>query len=571
MSKIKLKSLKTPESDALTGNEWNEIYPRPQLRRDSFIPLNGEWDFCFAGEEMTKITVPFPPESEMSGIGECRGSELHYKRTFTPPEIPEGHRLILNLGATDQTAEVLINRVCAGRNRGGVLPSSVDITNLVREGENEIHIIVYDDITDTTLPYGKQRKKRGGMWYTTVSGIWQSVWLEIVPIGHIRALKITPNESGARVELLGLPNYRGKATVTTPEGKAEYEISDSVCEIKLDNPRKWSPDDPYLYDLEIACGEDRVSSYFAVRTVEIKEVNGVPRILLNGEPIFFHGLLDQGYYPEGIYTPVSPKSIENDILIAKSLGFNTLRKHIKVEHELFYYYCDKHGMIVFQDMVNNGKYSFLRDTALPTIGFKRRHDRRVRGKRRLQRAIFALTMEGTVNALYNHPCIVYWTIFNEGWGQIDSQGMYSLLCDLDKTRVIDTASGWFKGADSDVVSEHVYFKKIKDMKPCAKPIILSEFGGYSYKIPEHSANIYKTYGYGKFEDVEEYERAVLSLYSEQIIPQIKNGLCASILTQISDVEDETNGIMTYDRRVIKLSSDKMCEISRTLRAEIAKK
>ncbi len=569
MSEIKLKSLKTPESDTLTGNEWNEVYPRPQLRRDSFIPLNGEWDFCFAGEEMTKIVVPFPPESEASGIGERRGGELHYKRTFTLPKMTENQRLILNLGATDQTAEVRINKGLASRNAGGVLPCSIDITDLVHEGENEIHIIALDDINDTSYPYGKQRKKRGGMWYTTVSGIWQGVWLEIVPMGYIRKLKITPNESGAHIELIGLPSYEGKAIVTTPDGKIEYEISDSVCEIKLDSPRKWSPADPYLYDLEIICGEDRVSSYFAVRALEIKEVNGVPRILLNGEPIFFHGLLDQGYYPEGIYTPVSPKSMENDVLIAKSLGFNTLRKHIKVEHELFYYYCDKHGMIVFQDMVNNGKYSFLRDTALPTIGFKRRRDKRVSGKKRLQRAVFALTMEKTVNALYNHPCIVYWTIFNEGWGQIDSQGMYELLCTLDKTRIKDTASGWFKSANSDVESEHVYFKKIKSLRPHAKPIILSEFGGYSYKIPEHSANIYKTYGYGKFERVEEYERAVLSLYSEQIIPQIKNGLCGAIFTQISDVEDETNGIMTYDRRIIKLNNEKMLQIGEQLKNQLS--
>ena len=556
--------LTTPESDNATGDEWNSVYPRPQLKRDSYIPLNGEWDFSAEGTEKSKITVPFPPESDASGIGARVGNELSYKKTFTLPKIGEGKRVILNLGAVDQNAKITVNGKLKHFQKGALTPFSVDITDVAREGENELHIIAYDDPANVLCPYGKQRKSRGGMWYTTVSGIWQSVWLEIVPENHITALKITPNENGAKIELEGIGVQSGKIAVSAPEGTLEYEIVDSVCEIVLENPRKWSPEDPYLYYLDIICGDDRVSSYFAVRTLEIKKIDGISRICLSGEPYFFHGLLDQGYYPEGIYTPISPKCIENDILLAKSLGFNTLRKHIKIEHELFYYYCDLYGMIVFQDMVNNGKYSFFHDTALPTVGFKSLKEKRVNTKTREQRDVFEGHMMLTARALYNHPCIAYWTIFNEGWGQIDSQHMYELLKKIDKTRIVDTASGWFKGADSDVESEHVYFKKVK-IKPSDKPISLSEFGGYSCKIQGHSFNLDKTYGYGKFDDVKKYENALVSLYENEIIPLIKDGLCVAIYTQISDVEDETNGLITYDRRVVKVSEDKMRQIASRLK------
>ncbi len=558
--------LSTPESDSADGNEWNSVYPRPQLKRDSFIPLNGEWDFSAEGTEKSKITVPFPPESDASGIGARVGNELSYKKTFTLPKIGEGKRVILNLGAVDQNAKIAVNGKLKHFQKGALTPFSVDITDVAREGENELHIIAYDDTSNVLCPYGKQRKSRGGMWYTTVSGIWQSVWLEIVPENHINEIKITPNENGAKIELEGIGVQSGKIAVSAPEGTLEYEIVDSVCEIVLENPRKWSPEDPYLYYLDIICGDDRVSSYFAVRTLEIKKIDGISRICLNGEPYFFHGLLDQGYYPEGIYTPISPKCIENDILLAKSLGFNTLRKHIKIEHELFYYYCDLYGMIVFQDMVNNGKYSFFHDTALPTVGFKSLKEKRVNTKTREQRDVFEGHMMLTARALYNHPCIAYWTIFNEGWGQIDSQHMYELLKGIDKTRIVDTASGWFKGADSDVESEHVYFKRVK-ITPSEKPIILSEFGGYSYKVAEHSFNLDRTYGYGKFDDASEFEDALVALYENEIIPLIKDGLCAAIYTQISDVEDETNGLITYDRRVLKVTPEKMRQIAIVLKTQ----
>ena len=556
----RLRQLYTPEGENLDISAWDE-YPRPQLKRESFFSLNGSWDVEINGGASQKITVPFPPESALSGVA-CKPSAktvLHYKKDFTLPEGFKKERVILNIGAVDGDTRIVLNGRELGRSENGYLPICLDITDALSE-ENTLELFVTDDLNDKKYPYGKQRIKRGGMWYTPISGIWQSVWLESVSEEYIRKIKIEPLENGVIIHTEGAEN--GKITVKAPEGVLEYTLQGGEARIELDSPRHWSPEDPYLYELEIDTGSDRVSSYFAIRTLERKQIDGIWRICLNGKPYFFHGLLDQGYYPDGIYTPASPKCLENDVVAMKELGFNTLRKHIKIEHELFYYYCDKHGMIVFQDMVNNGSYSFLRDTALPTVGLKSKKDK-CSGKRAHIRDAFERAMADTVSALYNHPCICYYTIFNEGWGQLDSQKMYEKLSALDRSRIIDTASGWFKGAKSDVESEHVYFKRVK-LPKSSLPIILSEFGGYSYKVEGHSFNLDKTYGYRLFDNQRDFEAALVELYEKEIIPLVKDGLCGAIYTQVSDVEDETNGLVTYDRRVIKVSAEKMREIANAL-------
>jgi beta-galactosidase/beta-glucuronidase len=292
-------------------------------------------------------------------------------------------------------------------------------------------------------------------------------------------------------------------------------------------------------------------------------VDGIPRILLNEKPYFFHGLLDQGYFSDGIYTPASPKAYEFDILSMKKLGFNMLRKHIKIEPAQFYYDCDRLGMVVFQDMVNNGGYSFLRDTALPTVGMKRLNDKMLHRDPKT-RAAFEDGMEKTVHQLFNHPCICYWTIFNEGWGQFDSAKMYERMKKLDTSRIIDTASGWFAGAPSDVESLHVYFKPFR-FKESKKPVVLSEFGGYSYKPEGHVFNPFKTYGYRFFERRSDFEDALIRLYEQEIIPAVGKGLCATVYTQVSDVEDETNGLLSYDRKVLKVSEERMKVVDERLR------
>ena len=419
----------------------------------------------------------------------------------------------------------------------------------------------YDDLKDQAFHYGKQTLKRGGMWYTPVSGIWQTVWLECVPERHIEKLSIENRGNSVTVSIE--PNLEGKVTVA---GLGDFSLENGSVTITPENPHYWSPEDPYLYDFAVEAGKDRIESYFAIRTLEIKEVGGYQRLCLNGMPYFFHGLLDQGYWPDGLFTPAAPECYAEDILEMKKLGFNTLRKHIKVEPEEFYYQCDKLGMIVFQDMVNNGDYSFFRDTALPTIGIQKLNDKNLHKDERT-RKMFLSSMEATVNQLKNHPCICYWTIFNEAWGQFDSDNVYEIFKKLDDTRFIDSTSGWFRRKKTGVDSRHVYFKPIK-LKAGDKPLVLSEFGGYSYKPAGHVFNTEQTYGYGKFENQSEFADAVEKLYRQQVIPAAKTGLCAAIYTQVSDVEDETNGLRSYDRKVEKLTPAQMLPIAEELQNAI---
>ncbi len=561
--------LPTYEGDALNGQPWN-IYPRPQLQRDSFFCLNGEWDFTTDTSPAAPATfaktirVPFPPQSLLSGV--CKNIPLdhylYYRTTFSLPAGFVKDRVLLHFGAVEQYADVFINDVLAGSHVGGFLPFSIDITAHL-QAENTLLVRVKNPLKPT-LPYGKNRKKRGGMWYTPVSGIWQTVWLESVAKQYIENITVTTADNTATIRVAGV--NEGTVTVTTPDGAVEVPLQNSVAVVTLDTPRMWSPDDPYLYNFTVSTAEDCVRSYFALRTVSIQTVGGLPRICLNGKPVFFHALLDQGYVSDGIYTPADPHCYELEIQKLKSLGFNTLRKHIKIEPALFYYACDRLGMLVWQDMVNNGKYSFLRDTALPTIGLKKLCDKWLHPHKQT-RATFLFYMQQTVELLRCHPSIVYWTIFNEGWGQFDSAAVYAKLKLLDDTRIIDTASGWFKGAPSDVESEHVYFKKYVH-RPADRPVILSEFGGYSYNPAGHVFNPNNTYGYRFFKTREEFENALTALYEQEIIPAVKQGLCGAVLTQVSDVEDETNGLFSYDRKITKVTTENMQRIATQLYAAL---
>ena len=362
--------LYTPQGESLAGTPW-EVYPRPQMRRESYVNLNGAWELTAAGEaEPLSIRVPFCPESLLSGVNRHfpEGSTLSYRRKFRLPEGFCKGRVLLHIGAADQIAEVYVNQKPVGRHEGGYTAFTLDITDALEE-ENLLEIRCTDDLRDLSMPYGKQTLRRGGMWYTPVSGIWQSVWLESVPTRYIEALRIENRGYGVHISIR--PALEGRVAV---EGLGEFPLKEGKAVIAPEKPHLWSPEDPYLYSFRVIAGEDQVESYFAIRTVETKVVEGIPRLCLNGKPYFFHGLLDQGYWPDGIYTPATPECYAQDILEMKKLGFNTLRKHIKVEAEEFYYQCDKLGMIVFQDMVNNGDYNFLRDTALPTVRIQKCRD-----------------------------------------------------------------------------------------------------------------------------------------------------------------------------------------------------
>ena len=498
-------------------------YPRPQMRRGSFQSLDGEW------------TINGVPGS----VPACmQGERLHYVKVFDFRR--ENARTLLHIDAADQVAEVSLNGRYLGRHEGGYLPFAFDITDIVREGANTLDV----DVTDTlshVYPYGKQTKKPSGMWYTPVSGIWKSVWIEQVPDEYIESVRITPDLHGADVEI-----FSSSGTCTSER-------------IEPENPVLWTPDNPKLYTEKIELGDDSVEIYYALRTIEIKTVDGIERVCLNGEPVFLNGVLDQGYWQDTLFIPDTCDGYERDILRMKELGFNTLRKHIKIEDEEFYYQCDRLGMLVIQDMVQTGDYRFMKDTVLPTIGI--RLGDRVPELSTAQR-FFIRHSEETVKWLYSHPCIIAWTIFNEGWGQFNSDVMYGLFRSWDTTRPIDSTSGWFAQNDSDFDSLHIYFR-LADLKPGGRPLLVSECGGYSLAAGDGKVK----WGYGRCRDSEELTDRIIELYDRMIIPKIKDGVCGVVYTQLSDVEGEMNGLYTFDRKC-KVSEERLAAKMKELNSMI---
>ena len=538
---------------------WDQ-YPRPQMVRDEWLCLNGIWKLT-SGNRSADITVPFCPESLLSGMSWIPeyGSEMIYERTFSVPASWIGKRILIHFGGVSRIADISINGKKVLHHEESYLAFSADITDVLTSEENTIAVSVINDVSHRH-PWGKQKKDRGGMWYTPVSGIWQTVWLEPVPEQYIHSLSVRTDPEHVEIRIEGTDS----GTLIL-DGK-NYPIRNFYVNIPLKDPRYWSPEDPHLYHFSIRSGEDKISSYFAVRVLSTELVNGIPRLCLNGKPYYFHGLLDQGYWSDGLYTPADPNGFAKDIEAMKALGFNTLRKHIKIEPEQFYYDCDKLGMIVFQDMVNCGEYHYFRDTVLPTIGILKRNDRDLNPDPEA-RSNFLSAMEKTVQQLGCHPCICLWTIFNEGWGQFCADEAYDKLKELDGSRFIDSTSGWFHQQKSDVDSLHIYFKKLHAGKE-DKPLLLSEIGGWCYKIPEHSFNQEKTYGYRKYTDRTVYIKDLRDLYLNQVIPLISKGLCGTIYTQVSDVEDETNGILTFDRRICKVLPEEFADIAGLLRKAI---
>ena len=566
MKNKELQIMNTPFENELNNNSIPlSEYPRPQLVRVSYLCLNGEWDFKILNNNTEKyngkIIVPFPPESRISGI-DCeidKNDTLIYSKTFTLPQDFLKERLILNFGAADQYTKVYINEHFVGENIGGYLPFSFDITEYITTSINTVKVLVTDPL-DKNLPYGKQTNKRGGMWYTKISGIWQTVWIESVTADYVKQLKITTTINSVHIDIDSNATHK-TIILETEDGSKEYTTNQNSIDIEIEKPKLWTPETPYLYNFTVISGDDTVKSYFALREISINNINGKSYICLNQKPYYFHGLLDQGYFSDGIFTPASYEGYKNDILKMKECGFNMLRKHIKTEPELFYYYCDKYGMAVFQDFINSGEYNFIIDTALPTVFLKKGISH---SASKIRREAFLETGEKILSTLYNHPSVLYYTIFNEGWGQFSADECYKHFKALDPTRIFDTASGWFKNKLSDVESEHIYFKPIKLKAKIGKPLVLSEFGGYSCKIKNHSFNLTKTYGYRYFDNITDFENALIKLYENEIMPCLKTGLNATVLTQVSDVEDETNGLLTYDRQILKVDSQRMFETAQKI-------
>jgi len=552
---------------------WNN-HPRPQMKRDNYLILKNNWTL---NDE--KIQMPFPPQSALSEYGKEVGDILEYTTEFGVPKTFEQERVLLHFGAVDQIAKVWINGKEIGGNEGGYLPFSFDITDVVDRGEINLLRVEVTDTLSHKYPYGKQKKNPGGMWYTPVSGIWQNVWLENVPDTYIKSIKLQPDTEGVTVTLEGdIDEFQ---TIVKLESDVELQLSFTgktgritLKDMQLPDgtiyqPVEWTTENPYLYDLKIIAGEDTVDSYFALRTIGIEEIDGVRRVCLNHQPVFLHGVLDQGYFPDGIFLPKEEEEYEKDILRMKELGFNMLRKHIKIEPECFYYYCDRHGMLVVQDMVNNGPYSYFFDTVLPTIGLKKRKDtnrqKSENGYTHKERKdIFIRQMKVTLSHLYNHPCVVVYTIFNEGWGQFDSDAMYEMAKEADAGRLYDSTSGWFAQKKSDFDSEHVYFRT-KKLKVKKRPLFLSECGGYTYLIPEHAFHPDKQYGYGKCEDSTALTKKITEMYEKMVLPGIPAGVCGCVYTQLSDVEEEINGLYTYDREVRKVEIEPMQKLAQTIK------
>ena len=537
-----------------------DVYPRPQLRRSSYICLNGPWDFAVTdGSEPASyfetIRVPYPPEAPLSGINRRIGETetMWYRRSISIPEHGPDECVILHFGAVDQVCEVRLNGTLLGRHEGGYLPFSFTLDGMPNETA-QLSVRVVDSL-DHRYPWGKQKQSPGGMWYTPFSGIWQTVWMEVVPRDRILSLSLCPSLDAVTVTVVPSAEYLGAVlTVETPNGPISVDMPEPSVTVPIPDPILWTPEHPHLYPITIRCGEDVVSSYFALRTVSQGIVNGVPRLLLNGEPVFLHGLLDQGYWPDGLCLPPDDEGYDRDIRAAKALGFNTLRKHIKIEPLPFYAACDRLGMLVIQDFVNNGSYRFLHDTVLPTVGLKRLSDTNTNGDRDA-RGIFLKTAQDTIRHLYNAPCIIGWTIFNEGWGQFCADEIYRTLKAFDHTRFFDATSGWFRQKESDVRSEHVYFRKFR-LHRSKRPFLLSEFGGYVYA--EGSG---KRYGYRFFRDRDAYCEAIFALYRDEILPAIPKGLCGAIYTQLSDVEEEQNGLLRYDRSSVKPDPERMTALA----------
>lgn len=569
--------LTTPWGERLDENRILIEYPRPQMRRDSYLNLNGRWEYAITDSDEPPrcwdgtILVPFSPESALSGVGRTLrpGQTLWYRREVTVPQgfIPRDGRLLLHFGAVDQEAAVYLNGVLLGRHMGGYNAFTLDATDALGP-RNTLLVRVHDDTDASFHSRGKQKTRRGGIWYTPQSGIWQTVWMEAVPRRYIEGLRIVPlfDQSAVEVTVRCAQPLQCEATV---DGRTVPFTSGEAARIPMPDFRAWSPEDPYLYDLSVTLGEDRVESYFGMRKVEVRaDRGGVKRLFLNGEPYFHSGLLDQGYWPDGLYTAPSDEALIFDIQTAKAMGFNLLRKHIKVEPMRWYYHCDRLGMLVWQDMPSGGgKYRFSTIT-LPLITGIHRRDNRYRAFARTSsrgRAEYMDELEETVLQLFNAPSVALWVPFNEGWGQFDSTFVMERLRALDPTRPVDPASGWHDQGAGDLRSLHVYFKPFRFRRDRrGRALALSEFGGYNLRVDGHCFN-QKDYGYRRLPDAAALWRDFARLYEREVLPAVPRGLCAAVYTQLSDVEDELNGLMTYDRRVVKLDADDVRELNERLK------
>ena len=545
-------------ADVSPDNAWPE-YPRPQMVRDAWLNLNGLWQFAHAkagekpplGKTLDRtILVPYPVESALSGVMEP-AQRVWYRRTFQLPEAWRDKRVLLHFGAVDWEATVWINGRQIGSHRGGYDGFSFDVTDALRPtGPQEIVVGVFDPTDEGTQPYGKQTLRPRGIWYTPTTGIWQTVWLEPVPAAHIAGLKIVPDVDGSRLRLTvdvsaaaRQPKHRVRATVLTQgqqvaraEGAAEETI-----DIALERPRLWSPDDPFLYDLRVELQDgsntvDRVDSYFGMRKIEVRPDDGGARLLLNGRELFQIGPLDQGFWPDGLYTAPTDEALRYDVETTRRLGFNMSRKHVKVEPARWYYWCDRLGLLVWQDM--------------PSV-------RKVPEDKQQ----FETELRRLIEGRGNHPSIVMWVVFNEGWGQYDTARLTKWVKGLDPSRLVCGASGWHDRGVGDVIDMHKYPGPGANPPEPKRANVLGEFGGLGLPVPDH-AWPRKTWSYQGMADGEQLTLGYMALLYETHRLRQSHALQAAVYTQLTDVEVEINGLLTYDRAVLKVDAARVAAANR---------
>lgn len=605
------------------GCESEPVHPHPQFERASFHSLDGWWDYAFvaAGDAETawrtsaapsdfdgRIRVPFSPEAPLSGVNRqlLPDELLWYRRSFSlPPDSQRARRrCILHFEAVDYACACYCNGIRIGTHEGGYLPFAFDITDALGEGENELAVCVYDPSDHGVQLRGKQKLERGGIWYTAQSGIWQTVWFELVCERRIEKLDIDaqadtgtlaltaavrdPAETcgdpkaactpltvrllDGDVEIARAVSDKARPVDGVAEGTAAplpYRASEPThvhaVSLAVSRPRLWSPDDPHLYRLELSFGDDEVSSYCAFRTVSVEpDARGVMRLHLNHKPCFLRGVLDQGYWPDGLLTAPSDAALAFDVEACKGLGFTMVRKHIKVESDRWYYHCDRLGMLVWQDMVSGGSsLSTWHSSYKPTL-FRRswgacaddtpRAYANFSAESSSYRAEWTDACARTVDHLKNHPSIITWVLFNEAWGQFDARRATETVRALDPTRPIDAVSGWYDQRCGDFLSVHNYFRPLevyKDKTAPKRAFVISEFGGLSYHVSGHSA-LATSYGYANYSDGEAFAAGVREALAQADALEA-HGLSGFVYTQLSDVEEETNGLLTYDRRINKLA------------------